>query len=160
MRHLYPWHSSPKMRAAVFFSPAVASLREPRLSHICPPSIIAVWRSRWKAAGGERQHLQSNREGAVWNLRKRQLPSMPVGRGSDDEEACLRHSTPPTGTLMQAACKPTPCMYLSGRWVKLPCVAPSLWLHCSVCTCCVSAVEAPLKCPVWVDCDTAKGGRR
>lgn len=38
---------------------------------------------------------------------------MPVGRGSDDEEACLRHSTPPIGTLMQAACKPTPHMYLS-----------------------------------------------
>lgn len=32
------------------------------VSHICSPSIIAVWRACWKAAGGERQHLQSNRE--------------------------------------------------------------------------------------------------
>lgn len=38
---------------------------------------------------------------------------MPVGWGSDDEEACFRHSTPPTGTLMQAACKPTPHTHLS-----------------------------------------------
>lgn len=51
--------------------------------------------------------------GAVWNLRKRQLPPMPVGWGSDDEEVCFRHSTPPTGTLMQAACKPTPRISLS-----------------------------------------------
>lgn len=36
-----------------------------------------------------------------------------VGRGSDDEGACLRHSAPPTGALMQAACKHTPHMYLS-----------------------------------------------
>lgn len=53
----------------------------------------------------------------------------PVGRGSDDEEACLRHSTPPTGTLMQAACKPTPHMYLSAgelRSVR----TPTLPLHC------------------------------
>lgn len=38
------------------------SLYELWVSHICSPSIIAVWRTRWKAAGGERQHLQSNRE--------------------------------------------------------------------------------------------------
>lgn len=43
------------------FSPP-PSLYELWVSHICSPSIIAVWRARWKAAGGERQHLQSNRE--------------------------------------------------------------------------------------------------
>lgn len=42
--------------------PLLPSLYELRVSHICSPSIIAVWCSHWKAAGGERQHLQSNRE--------------------------------------------------------------------------------------------------
>ncbi|KAK1882283.1 Protocadherin-9 [Dissostichus eleginoides] len=50
---------------------------------------------------------------------------MPVGRGSDDVEACLRHSTPPTGTLMQAACKPTPHIpymtYKNGEGFVLDC---------------------------------------
>lgn len=38
------------------------SLCELQVSHICSPSIIAVWRTCLKAAGGERQHLQSNSE--------------------------------------------------------------------------------------------------
>lgn len=45
-----------------FFFPPPLSLHELWVSHICSPSIIAAWHTHWKAAGGERQHLQSNRE--------------------------------------------------------------------------------------------------
>lgn len=54
-------HTLPNDSRCFFFSPP-PSLYELWVSHICSPSIIAVWRARWKAAGGERQHLQSNRE--------------------------------------------------------------------------------------------------
>jgi len=63
--------------------------------------------ARWRGSicnQTERSSVKSQEEAAS---------PMPVGRGSDDQEACLKHSTPPTGTLMQAACKPTPHMYLS-----------------------------------------------
>lgn len=87
--------------------------REPRVSHICSPSIIVVRPARWKAAGGGRGSICNQTERSSVKSQEEAASPMPVGRGSDDEEACLRHSTPPTGTLMQAACKHTPHMYLS-----------------------------------------------
>lgn len=104
------------------------SLREPRASHICSPSIIAPC----PPARLRLLEKQPVGRGSICNQTEREqceisgrgsfsptLPSAPpptriaVGRGSDDEGACLRHSAPPTGALMQAACKHTPHMYLS-----------------------------------------------
>lgn len=104
------------------------SLREPRASHICSPSIIAPCpparlRSLEKQPVGRGSICnQTEREQCEISGRGSFSPTLPppppptriaVGRGSDDEGACLRHSAPPTGPLMQAACKHTPHMYLS-----------------------------------------------
>lgn len=95
------------------------------LSYICSPSIIVVWRARWKAAGGERRHLQSNREEQCEISGRGSFPPCPwAGDQTMREPAsdtqhlplapwCKRHANPPLACICQlgggvsAVCTPT-----------------------------------------------------
>lgn len=114
-------HSQFPAIMTLFCSPP--SFYELRVSNVCSPSITSAVAHTGKQPVGRGSICNQTVRSSVKSLEE-QLPPHARGQGiSRQEKACLRHPTPPTGTLMQAACKTTPPMCLSAEGVKL-CTQP------------------------------------
>lgn len=113
-------HSQSQAIMSLFFLP---SLYELWFSNDYSLSITSIVAHTGKQPVGRGSICNQTVRSSVKSLEE-QLPPHARGQGiSRQEKACLRHPTPPTGTLMQAACKTTPPMCLSAEGVKL-CTQP------------------------------------